>query len=366
MLYLALPFGNAARAESAVGANGVVCPIMISFGQTIACDIVADEADSFTFNATAGDRVLLRITRTSGTVRPRITVQQAGNYLCGNFGPSTTKAICTIPATGSYTLLIDDTFRAETGSYTVHMQRFNNPVGAQPITAGQPLGGAIDQPAEADVYGFAAQAGDIALLRVSRSNGVLEPRLEVYDQTGRYICGNYDTETTETICTFGSSGAYSLFVDDTLRINIGGYYAYFQRLNAPVGATPLTIGQTSNGAINVPTEADTFSFTTTGSERRLLRVTRASGSLEPRFTVFDLQGNYICGSYTKDFAEVICVLPGAGTYTVLIDDTFRVGTGAYSFVFDCPGTGCTPQCPSQGCGPISTLDKRIFLPLLIK
>jgi hypothetical protein len=362
-----LPQDGPASAQTPVGASGAGCPTTIGFGQTITCAITAvDEIHGFSFTASAGDQVLLRITRTSGTLRPRMTVQQAGQYLCGNFALTTTTAICAIRASGSYTLLIDDTFRTETGSYFLHLQRFNAPVGAQPLTAGQPLGGAIGLPAEVDVWSFAAQAGDVALLRASRSTGVLEPRIEIYDQAGRYLCGNYDTETPETTCSFATDGTYSLFVDDTFRINTGGYYVYFQRFNAPGNASPLTAGQTISGAISVPAESDTWSFTTNGTERRLLRVTRTNGTLEPRFTVVDTQGNYICGSYDTDVAETICVLLAAGTYTLLINDTFRVRTGEYSFVFDCPSSGCVPECPPQGCGPTPVLDKQIFVPLIRK
>lgn len=344
------------------------CSPTLAFDTVVSCSI-ADlaEVGSYTFAANANDVIVIRVTRTGGTLQPRIVVQQAANqYLCGNFDLISTEVLCTIPANGTYTVLIDDTFRTRTGSYALYLQRFNNPVGAEAIVLGQPKSGEITAPAEAQFATFEVGAGDRVLLRISRSGGTIQPRMGVFDQAGRFICGNYGAETTESSCSFSDAGRYILVIDDVFRLNTGTYYVYLQRYNAPNLAMPVITGQTIAGMIQVPAEADAYTFTTSGAEQRFIRVTRTSDTLQPRITVFDVSGTYVCGNIGATMTEVLCELPQAATYLLLVDDTFRVSTGSYSLVFDCSSTGCSPQCPPQGCGTPPTFDKRLFVPIVNK
>jgi hypothetical protein len=84
-----------------------VCPPSISFGETIQCSIVsAGETDAYTFTASAGDKVLIRMSKSSGTLQPGIKIYSGAIELCQASGSATAEiASCTLPSTGTYTIL---------------------------------------------------------------------------------------------------------------------------------------------------------------------------------------------------------------------------------------------------------------------
>jgi hypothetical protein len=61
-----------------------VCPPSIGFGETILCSIVsAAETDTYTFTASAGDKALVRMSKSLGDLWPRIRVYgPGGTKLC--------------------------------------------------------------------------------------------------------------------------------------------------------------------------------------------------------------------------------------------------------------------------------------------
>src|SRR3974377_2278735 len=60
-----------------------VCPSSISFGENIQCSIVSPrEVDVYTFTASAGDKVLVRSSKSSGNLWPGIRVLLGATELC--------------------------------------------------------------------------------------------------------------------------------------------------------------------------------------------------------------------------------------------------------------------------------------------
>jgi hypothetical protein len=98
------------------------------------------EMDTYTFTASAGDKVLVRMSKSSGTLWPGITVYSPdGTKLCETYGSSTAKiASCTLTSTGTYSILAyDGYYGTRTGDYSLYLQR-NNPGIPVPITFGVP------------------------------------------------------------------------------------------------------------------------------------------------------------------------------------------------------------------------------------
>jgi hypothetical protein len=238
-----------------------VCPPSIGFGETIQCSIVSpSETDTYTFTASAGDKVLVRMSKSSGDLWAGIKVYSPdGTKLCEVFYPSTAEiASCNIPSTGTYSILAYDGFNGTfTGDYYLYLQRLNNPGSTVSITFGQTLPGSISTPAEMDTYTFAAGAGDKVLVKMIVSSGILWKGIRVYGPDGTKLCENHLGEIAS--CNIPSTGTYSILAYDSFNgMLTGNYYIYLQRLNNPGPVIYVTPVSLDFGLVPVGSTMDLF------------------------------------------------------------------------------------------------------------
>ncbi|MDY0020655.1 MAG: PPC domain-containing protein [Anaerolineae bacterium] len=322
---------------AAAAAQIAICPASIGFGETIQCAIDAPgEVDTYTFTAGPGDRVLVKMSKSSGELMPRIEVYEPGGDKVCEAGTvlSTEIANCTLGAGGTYTIRAFGEYdKTKTGGYNLYLQRLNNPGNVLPIAFGQTLPGSILMPAQMDTYTFTAAPGDRVLLRMGKSSGSLFPRIRVYDAGGDKVCedGTYYLPTAEVEgCALASGGTYMVLLsDDYGGTKMGDYYLHVQRLNGPVGPGSIGFGQTLSGSIPTPAQMNPYTFTAEPGDRVLLRMSQSSGSLLPGIRVYEAGGAKVCEAGTplyKHMAEIAgCTLTGGGTYFVLAFDDY-VGT----------------------------------------
>ncbi|MEI7849974.1 MAG: hypothetical protein WCK35_29545, partial [Chloroflexota bacterium] len=74
------------------------CPASIVFGETIDCTIAAAaETDTYSFSANAGDKVLVRMSKASGTIWPELNINSPdGTKLCEAYSTAAAEiASCT-------------------------------------------------------------------------------------------------------------------------------------------------------------------------------------------------------------------------------------------------------------------------------
>jgi hypothetical protein len=317
-----------------------VCPPSIGFGETIQCAIVsAGEIDSYTFSGNAGDRVYVRMSKSSGSLWPHIIVQNPdGTYLCGGVNVTnhaTASTECTLPSTGTYTILADDYNGTATGDYYLYLQRLNNPGNAQAIAFGQTLPGTISTPAQSETYTFTASAGDRVYVRLGASSGSLWPHITVYNPDGTYLCGavNVLSRTSVSVqCNLASTGTYTILADDYNGTGSGDYYIYLQRLNNPGSPLAIAFGETLPGSIMTPAQNDTYTFAGSAGDKVLVSMSRASGSVWPYIGVYQPDGTSLCGAYNgfnSTRVEIICTLSSTGNFTILVNDYDGTGTGDY-------------------------------------
>ena len=98
------------------------------FGQTVRGSIVtAAQMDTYTFTASAGDEVLVRMTTDEGDLRPGVRVYGPdGAQLCEASGISSAEiAACTLEGGGTYAILAFDTAARRTGAYYLHLQKLS-------------------------------------------------------------------------------------------------------------------------------------------------------------------------------------------------------------------------------------------------
>jgi hypothetical protein len=315
--------------------NNPGSPVPIAFGQTLAGSIITPaEMDTYTFTASAGDKVLVRMGKPTGTLAPAIRVYSPdGTRLCeAHSGIVAEIASCTLPSAGTYSILAYAYYGTDTGNYYLYLQRLNNPGSPVPIAFGQTLSGSILTAAEMDTYTFTASAGDKVLVMMSTSSGSLWEGIRVYSPDGTKLCQAPDSNPAEIAsCTLPSAGTYSILAYDASTSGFtGDYYLYLQRLNNPGSPVPIAFGQTLAGSIITPAEMDTYTFTASAGDKVLVRMGKPTGTLAPAIRVYSPDGTRLCEAHSGIVAEIAsCTLPSAGTYSILAYAYYGTDTGNY-------------------------------------
>jgi len=340
-----------------ISASVSVCPVSIGFGETIQCSIsAAGEIDTYTFTASPGDSVLIRMTAISGSLWPGIQVYDPdGALLCeGSFLLTAQIDGCMLAVGGTYSIKVFDHFSGTyTGDYYLYLQRMNNPANAVSISFGQTLSGSILSPAQMNTYTFTASPGDIVLARMIAVSGSLWPGIRMYDPDGVLVCDDTTPPTGQIAsCTLAAGGTYSVFAFDGSGLGYtGDYYLYLQRLNNPSNAVPISFGQTLSGSILSPAQMNTYTFTASPGDIVLVRATSFKlrwDYLWPGIRVYDPSGVKLCeASNTAGTAEITsCVLHAGGTYSVLVFDyPYATKTGDYYLYLQQAGVP-TPVSPN--------------------
>jgi hypothetical protein len=98
------------------------CAPEVGFDQAVQCDITrAGEQRSHTFPGAAGERVAVRLTG-AGNIAPQSEVLRPdGSLACGpGYGDIEE---CTLDATGTHTIVVEDGLGTRTGSYVLLLER---------------------------------------------------------------------------------------------------------------------------------------------------------------------------------------------------------------------------------------------------
>lgn len=100
--------------------------VTISCGQVLSGSVsVAGEIGAYTFSASSGDVVTIRMRNTSGgSFYPYVELYDPSGTLIG--GPSYQIDV-TLPVAGTHTILVRDAYNLYTGDYILYWQRMNSP-----------------------------------------------------------------------------------------------------------------------------------------------------------------------------------------------------------------------------------------------
>jgi hypothetical protein len=318
--------------------------VSIAFGQTLSGSISTPaEMDSYTFTANAGDKVLVRMGRSSGSLFPEIRVFNSdGTKLCevnnSNTAFTTEIASCSLPNTGTYTILAYDHYgyTTYTGDYYIVLQRLNNSDSLGSISFGQTLPGSIGTPTKTDIYTFVASLGDTVLVRMGKSSGSLYPEIRVFGPDGTKLCEVNNSNLAFTVeiagCSLPDTGTYTILAYDHYGYSTytGNYSLYLQRLNNPGLPVSISFDETLPGWIDTAAKMDTYTFTGNAGGTVLVRMSKSSGSLYPEIRVFGPDGTKLCEVNNSNLAITVeiasCSLSTTGTHTILAYDHYGYGT----------------------------------------
>jgi hypothetical protein len=286
----------------------------------------AGEMDCYTFGGATGDQVRIRLTATSSTLLASNEVAQTdGTLVCGQ--TTALEVTCPIDSAGQHRIIVsDNSFDKKTGNYAIAIQRLNTPNNCAPLAFGPvPTAGTIGVATEMDCYSFTGTAGDRIRVHVTASSP-LAKHGEIVRPNGTTLCSGLGSSSPDLTCRLDTTGNTRLLIDDTSGRLTGAYTVVIQRLNNPVGCTPLFFGDAPTaGTIAAAGEIECFTFTAAAGDRVEERAVMTSGTLA-------IAGELVRpnGTTVSSAACLPCSLDSPGTYTILVDDSAGTGTGDYA------------------------------------
>jgi hypothetical protein len=326
--------------------------------------LVVGQTNSYTFAATAGEAIQVRVGKTNGTLVPRVDIYNpSGTLITWGTSASVGTILNVIaPGTGTYTVVVSDftnsgsTGNTGVGNYNLYVTRGTQ---ASPesivVPNGQATAGKIDI-GDMDTYTFNATASETIQVRVGKVSGTLAPRVDIYSPSGNLITwGTSASVGTILNLTAPSTGTYTVVVSDftdngaTGNSGVGTYNLYVTRgTQTSPEATVVPNGQATAGTIDLG-DLDTYTFTATAGEALQVRVGKASGTLAPRVDIYSPSGNLITWGTSASVGTILNVIaPGTGTYTVVVSDftdngaTGNSGVGDYN-LYVTRGTQTNPE-----------------------
>lgn len=311
------------------------CPTILTYGNTIHCTLdFAGETDSFTFTASVGDRVYVRVVKTVGAMTPfQEIIRPGGTSLCKTI---IGEISCVIDSEGTHTLLINDFGGTDTGAYSLYIQKLNDPVGCTAISFGNPpTSGAIPETGGTYCFTFSLETNDRVRSLVVKTSGTITPFEEIVRPDGTTLCENIVGEIS---CTADIAGSYTLLINDFGGTDIGDYALYVQRLNLPVGCTAISFsGLPSTGTITAAAETDCFTFNGKAGDQIRVRVVKTAGAITPFQEVVTPDGTTLCKTIVS---EATCQIQSDGPHTILVNDFGNTDSGTYQLTLLCLTAPC--------------------------
>jgi hypothetical protein len=139
----------------------------INYGDDLTAYINAlGESHNYNFDASAGDKILLRMRGTFGGVDACMELFDPSGMRVGE--------VC-------------DHEDNDTGEYGLSITLLNNALASEPIICTTDLEGSFSHQTEVDAYSYEGDAGDLMVLQMRAVQGNIEPQLRLYDPSGNLL-----------------------------------------------------------------------------------------------------------------------------------------------------------------------------------
>ncbi|MEW5702890.1 MAG: T9SS type A sorting domain-containing protein [Candidatus Zixiibacteriota bacterium] len=309
--------------------NGPASATALAYGQTIVgATTKRAEIQAYTIAATAGDRIVTRLS-SAWTSSGRLELYDStGGLLASNSGSGAARIDTVLAITGAYTLLAMDAEGDDVGSYGIHLQRRFNPGNADTLAYDQTDLDTLTQRAEIQAYKITTtSANERILVRMSGAWGASN-QIELYNATGGLVAASYASGGTRIDTVLATAGIYTLLVMDREGDNTGTFGVHLQRRFNPVGAAILEYGQTASGTISNAVEIDAYTFNASAGDRIVARISTAWNPT-PRLELYDSTSAPVATGDGTWGARIDTVLLKGGKYTLLVLDKEGDNTGAY-------------------------------------
>jgi hypothetical protein len=302
--------------------------------------------DAFTFNAFAGNRVLISAVATGGSANTNLTLYPTSG------GPAETTTSTgdvmdwQCGTSGSYTVVVEDYGNTHAGTYTISFLNLtagpltglgDNDGG--PMTSAETKTGTMSGPGDFDVFTFQGTFGDRVLIDAIATAGAgFNTVIVLYPPNG---VGNLTYTAGDKLDTqLNASGTWSVLIEDNGNDVAGSYQMSF--LNVTSG--PLKGGGDNDGGAIASDEIktaqfqqlvdfDAYTFTGTAGQRVIITAVATGGGLQNTNLTLYPPGGGIAETTTTTGDVIDYQLLNSGTYTVVVEDYGNDNAGAYSVSF---------------------------------
>ena len=290
-----------------------------------AIDVPGDE-DVYTFSASAGENVILRVGDTGGTTLfPWLRVADpSGAAVDSKFGSAVAESAFVAGSSGTYTVVVDDASSGglSTGPYDLHFVRAPGANEGGALPNGGDLNGSLTV-GDLDSYSFAANAGENIIIRMGDVNGTsMFPWMRLFDPDGDLVDSQFGSAADEISAVAPQDGTYTLVVTDASSgfASTGSYELHFARMPGANEGGALPNGDSVLGDLTLG-DLDSYTFTATAGESFLLRIGDLNGtSMFPWIRVYDPNGAAVDSQFGSAVDEISAVASLSGTYTIVITD----------------------------------------------
>jgi hypothetical protein len=346
-------------------AEGIQC------GDVVPCSLAqTGDTKSYQFFATAGDAVCIS-TAPLGTspIQPRWHLVDPGFAAVPGCSTQFGGLSCChdLPASGRYTILVQDAGDDETGSYTISIHgvassnRTNSFNCAQRLSCGAYARGTLHVEGDIDAFRFSAVSGDAVFIGTTAVEGSpIQPRWQLYQPDGRAAGGCGTTFGGQDACNgLAQTGTYTLLVSDAGADQSGDYAVALQFISASnCCAVSLSGGESIQATITGQGQVDAYVFTSPGVGGVSINTAPTIGSsVQPEWRVYDALGKAIRGCSTTAGGQASCPnLSGGASHTIIVSDASASNVGDYTLALQGdadPGlcrarAACTGDCDLNG------------------
>src|SRR5688572_21361932 len=390
-----LPKGkqSVARQSFSITPNITGCPntAPITPGVTVNGSLTAGDCqlsdgsrfDEWTFSATAGQT--LSISMTSAQFDTYLLLLDPSNNTVGeddDGGDGTNSRIptnsgnLTVNATGTYAILANGFSPTDLGSYSLTLTFGGSggscPPAPTPITNGQTINGtlvaddcSLSDSSRYDLYSFSATAGQQVAITMTGTAPV-DPYLILVAPDGDTLGeddnggGGTTARIPPVAGTFGSlpqTGTYTIYANTSLGNQFGNYSLTLNFSGATCPSTPITVGQTLNGALaagdcRLPFDASLFdAYTFSGTAGQQIAISQTSSAfdaflflLSPTGTAIAADDNSAGGTNARIPGPTgAFTLPTSGNYTILANAINASMSGNYAVTLSSASVAGTVQ-----------------------
>ena len=228
----------------------------LTLGEAISETLTAQTTTGYRFAGTAGQQLYFDgLNNSSVAIRAEI-YSPSGERLF-TIDTSADVAPLTLVEAGTYVLWIDGDHTADTD----YSFRLSDTSSATALTFGTAVSGTLDPGVESQLFQFSGTAGQ-AIFFDSLTSGS-NNRWDIYGPGNQYITGSSISSDREFI--LASAGTYTLVLDGS---TAGGTVDYsFQLVDATPIVSELTLDTVVTGAIALPGQKNTFTFSGTAGQR---------------------------------------------------------------------------------------------------
>ncbi len=311
------------------------------------------DLDMWSFNANAGDSVIVRIGATGFNPQIRLygpNGSLAGSAFIGTSGGRDAELSVQATNSGVYTVVAGSYYPNGTGPYILTLaqspETFQVASGDQggTLTNGFQHSGTIDI-GDLDLWSFNANAGDSVIVRIGATG--FNPQIRLYGPNGALVdsafIGTSGGRDAELSVQATNSGVYTVVAGSYYPNGTGPYILTlaqspetFQVASGDQGGT-LTNGFQHSGTVDVG-DLDLWSFNANAGESIILRM--GATGFNPQIRLFGPNGSLVDSAFIgtsggRD-AELSIQATNSGVYTVVVGSYYSSAGGAYTLTLAHP------------------------------